>query len=114
MVRKRWQSKCTGVANSPLCEGCSKFDSNWWGSYSWSGPSGFISDIQNPTISNINSAQFGMYKVNVLLMSFKCRDTASITIKSISTVSNSSNSPICEGGSIVLNATGGLTLISMG
>ncbi|MBK9733834.1 MAG: hypothetical protein IPO92_02220 [Saprospiraceae bacterium] len=111
---KRW---CAGdgranaviVANSPLCEGSSlNLTATGGVAYSWSGPSGFISDIQNPTISNINSAQFGMYKVNVV-NEFKCRDTASITIKSISTVSASSNSPICEGVSIVLNATGGLT-----
>jgi gliding motility-associated-like protein len=56
--------------NSPICEG-SALNLSASGvagaSYSWTGPNGFTSSIQNPVVSNVNGAQAGNYAVTVSL-----------------------------------------------
>lgn len=48
--------------------------------YKWSGPNGFQSSIQNPTISNISNTQSGTYNVTVSDRSL-CTEVKIITIK---------------------------------
>jgi hypothetical protein len=54
--------------NSPLCvNGTLQLVSTnhfGLGNYSWSGPNGFSSTIQNPTISNVNGTNSGYYHLN--------------------------------------------------
>jgi gliding motility-associated-like protein len=79
-------------------------------SYNWSGPSGFVSFSQNPTITNAQPSSSGQYTVIVTSAS-SCTNTATanlnITAAPVPTVS--SNSPICLNNSLNLNASGGLT-----
>lgn len=65
-------------------------------SYTWSGPNNFLSNFQNPTISNISSAGAGTYLVNV---NNGCSASESITISINPTpiVTPVSNGPICQG-----------------
>lgn len=52
--------------NSPICVGETLFLTASGGtSYEWDGPSGFISGVQNPTISNVDPADAGWYTVTV-------------------------------------------------
>lgn len=81
-------------------------------SWSWSGPNGFSSTAQNPTISNITSAGAGIYSI---IASNTCgaasaANTASVSINSVPTgvTASASPNPICEGATLTLsgNATG--------
>lgn len=49
-------------SNSPTCIGGNlNLTANGGTNYSWSGPNGFTSNIQNPTITNVNSTNSGQY-----------------------------------------------------
>ncbi|WP_435357828.1 LamG-like jellyroll fold domain-containing protein [Emticicia sp. SJ17W-69] len=53
--------------------------------YSWTGPNGFTSNLQNPTISNISTAASGIYSLSIV--SANCSATATSTINVKSTAS---------------------------
>lgn len=60
----------TASVNSIVCEGATiNFTASITGTatptYSWSGPNGFTSNIQNPSITNANSAHVGTYILTV-------------------------------------------------
>ena len=61
----------TITTNSPLCEGDTLNLST--GSvppsvgYSWTGPNGFISNIQNPTLNNVLIAEAGLYNLEIIV-----------------------------------------------
>ncbi len=66
-------------SNGPICEGSTlnlQAQSTTAGvSYSWSGPNGFTSNVQNPVINNAQSADSGMYTVVVSIAN--CSSTSS-------------------------------------
>ena len=54
----------TVSSNSPVCAGNTLDLTSAGGTvYKWSGPNGFISNNQNPSISNVNTEMAGLYKV---------------------------------------------------
>src|SRR5690606_26489411 len=56
----------TATSNSPQCEGSTlNLFADGGTSYSWTGPDGFLSTEQNPTISNVTTAAIGTYTVTV-------------------------------------------------
>lgn len=56
----------TASSNSPLCEsGVITLNASGGTSYSWSGPQGFVSLLQNPFIYNATQANSGTYSVTV-------------------------------------------------
>jgi gliding motility-associated-like protein len=76
-------------------------------SYSWTGPDGFTSILQNPTVSaSATLAMAGSYTLTVTNAN-GCTNTAATTVKvnalPVATASNSG--PVCEGNA--LNLTGG-------
>jgi gliding motility-associated-like protein len=105
----------TAGSNSPICSGQTlNLTSTPAGgnSYSWTGPNGFSSNVQNPTIPNATPADSGTYIVTVTTGG--CTSTAS-TVVSISATPNvtaSSNSPICPGTTLNLTSTAGGTTYS--
>ncbi len=87
----------TGSINLGLTGGSTPF------SFAWTGPSGYSSTSQN-----INNLPPGSYKV-VVTANGGCKDSATVTItqpSSAVSVSASSNSPICAGNILQLNASG--------
>lgn len=87
----------TGSINLGLIGGTTPF------SFSWSGPSGYASNSQN-----INNLAPGSYKV-VVTANGGCKDSTTVTLtqpSSAVSVSASSNSPICAGNTLQLNASG--------
>ncbi|MCS7073705.1 MAG: hypothetical protein NZ108_04475, partial [Bacteroidia bacterium] len=103
-------------SNAPVCEGSTiqlAASSNLGVSYSWTGPNGFISNQQNPTIPNSTPANGGVY--SVLAIQGNC----SSAVSSINVVvTNGISDPvvhdttICQNSSatlIVLNAVQGAT-----
>ncbi|RCW30222.1 PKD domain-containing protein, partial [Marinilabilia salmonicolor] len=76
-------------------------------SYSWSGPDGFTSTDQNPTVTNVAVANAGIYNVTIT-DSNGCfvTGTTTVVINENPTIDDiSSNSPVCEGGTLNLSVT---------
>ncbi|MDF1696924.1 MAG: Ig-like domain-containing protein [Saprospiraceae bacterium] len=99
----------TPVANNngPVCEGdqlllTTEFVAG--ASYSWVGPNGFSSSIQNPTIINITSSDAGDYCVVITMNG--CESEAGCTSVEVNptpaTPTASYNGPICEGEDFIL------------
>ncbi len=100
-------SNPTAVAssNSPVCEGDALILSalpNGMVSYSWTGPNGFTSSIQNPTVtSSANSTHQGTYTLTITDAN-GCTDTknTAVTINALPTQYNvTGGGSYCSGGS---------------
>ncbi|MBL0308654.1 MAG: T9SS type A sorting domain-containing protein [Bacteroidetes bacterium] len=95
-------------SNSPVCEGDSLhlMAANIVGAtFDWTGPNTFTNE-QNPNVANVSSADDGLYTVIATIGS--CSSTpATITVviePSPVLVSPSSNSPLCSGATLTLDA----------
>lgn len=94
-------------SNSPVCVGSTlnlSTNTATSGSYVWTGPNSFNSSLQNPSISNVTSANGGTYNLSVVENGCSS-SVASISVNVISppvTPSFTTNSPVCEGGTITL------------
>ncbi|MFN8353208.1 MAG: SdrD B-like domain-containing protein [Spirosomataceae bacterium] len=77
-------------------------------SYSWAGPNGFISGVPNPLITNANVLFGGAYTVTVMAPNSCTASTSTnITVYEKGAIGVTSNSPLCIGSNLLLNATGG-------
>lgn len=103
-------------SNSPICQGTSLNLTSTSAdaiSYSWSGPNGFTSTSQNPTIAAATPAAAGTYTVTVTTAG-GCSGTAQLTVNVSSSLNISVNPTapsICPGASIQLTANGGQTYV---
>jgi hypothetical protein len=93
-------------SNAPVCNGD---DLNLFASavnnatYSWTGPAGFISDTQNPGISNTNGSNSGTYYMSIIIDGCESdKAELSVTINVVD-VNISGNINICEGDDLVLS-----------
>lgn len=95
-------------SNSPVCNGqtlsFTGASDQPSATYSWSGPNGFTSASLSPSISNASTSASGTYILTALYNG--CTSTASITVavNSPPVISASSNSPLCQGQTLVLTA----------
>ncbi len=101
-------------SNGPLCIGDTLrlFGNSTSSSvnYSWTGPNGFTSTLQNPIIPNTSSVNAGNYILAATLTTgcATVTDTEVVNINAIpSTPAASSNSPVCVGAAINLSAVSG-------
>ncbi len=92
------------TANSPLCIGSnitlSAVSTTPGVSYSWSGPAGFNSTLQNPVINSATAAMAGTYQVQALLngcASAPASTTISIVAGPSVNIYPSPNDSICDG-----------------
>lgn len=77
-------------------------------SYTWTGPDGFTSSVQNPIISNFSAAKAGIYTVTGL--SGTCSTKANVTITlNTCPVSATTLINICAGQTTTFTASGGDT-----
>jgi gliding motility-associated-like protein len=93
--------------NSPMCE---RNDLSFItttvqnANYFWSGPNGFTSNLQNPTINNVTYADSGDYQLYIVVDG--CLSPVATSIGAIwptpPTPTVTSNSPICEGQTLYL------------
>jgi hypothetical protein len=97
-------------SNSPVCEGTvlSLSATHIAGAtYSWTGPNGFASSEQNPSINNAVIVNGGTYSVTATVNG--CTSTAGdveVTVNAIPPAPDAgSNSPVCEGSVLNLTAT---------
>ncbi|MES2374116.1 MAG: gliding motility-associated C-terminal domain-containing protein, partial [Bacteroidota bacterium] len=98
-----------GAVSSSICPGGTiSLTSSGGSSYSWTGPDGFSSTQQNPSIPTITTAAGGTYTVTVIGAN-ACTATASTTV-TVNTLPNIVASPatttIVMGGSVTLTASG--------
>ena len=100
-------------SNSPLCAGDTLFltanDPIKTLIYSWTGPNGFTSDLQNPYIPNVQLSDSGVYSLTIKYLN--CPSSASEIIKIyppvvLTNVTESQEMPY--GGYVQLNAAGAL------
>lgn len=102
----------TPTANSPLCTGQTlnlSIGSITGASWSWSGPNSFTSTTQNPSISNIQLGGAGVYTVNASVPGCAGSGTGTVSVVVNQTPAApipGSNSPLCEGSTLNLNANG--------
>ncbi|HYV92054.1 MAG TPA: T9SS type A sorting domain-containing protein [Chitinophagales bacterium] len=96
--------------NSPVCaEGTVNLNSSGGTSYYWTGPNGFTSILQNPTISNVTTAANGSYIVTVTNSSgCSAMATISVIVNAKPTAAASSN-PGCTGSALNLSSSGGVS-----
>ncbi|KAF0199534.1 MAG: hypothetical protein FD170_3914, partial [Bacteroidetes bacterium] len=95
----------TAGSNSPVCEGGTlNLTSGGGTSYSWTGPNGFTSTDQNPSISNITAAGNGVYTVVVTQAGCTSTATTNVIVYTSPTVTAGSNSPVCTGETLSLAA----------
>src|SRR5687767_1018595 len=104
-------------ANTPICAGSTlNLASNASGgtgtlAYAWSGPNGFSSALQNPSIVNITPAGTGSYSLTVTDDN-DCTAEVSInvTVNDLPVITVTPSAPtICNGSSVVLTASGAST-----
>ena len=78
--------------------------------YTWAGPNGFTSSLQNPSITNSTPSMAGVYTVAVTVDGIcKVTATTNVIINCLANPLANSNSPICVGNTLSLSASGGNT-----
>jgi gliding motility-associated-like protein len=105
-------SAIAGTASNtgPYCVGATvQLNGTGGGTYAWTGPNGFTSSIQNPTITAATMAAAGVY--NLTATNAGCVSTASTTVvmNALPTVNAGTAQTICSGASVTLAATGATT-----
>lgn len=106
--------RATATSNSPICSGnvlelsASSTGGTGTVSYNWTGPNGFASTLQNPSIASPTAASGGVYTVTV--SDPTCSTTASTTV-TIATqpdlaISGAPSLTLCSGQSAVLSVAG--------
>ena len=100
----------TAGNDGPKCAGSLlNFTSSAGSSFVWSGPNGFNSTQQNPSIGNTTSAATGTYSVTVTVNGCSGTATTSATIYALppATANNSTTGVQCAGETIDLTSSGG-------
>lgn len=102
---------CTATANNngPICSGTNLNLTagavTGATSYSWSGPGGYTSSLQNPTIGAAPATAAGTYTVTVTTPSATCTATTTVVVNQTPAApAVSNNGPVCSGAT--LNLTG--------
>lgn len=93
--------------NGPLCTGSNLvLTGTGGGTYAWSGPGGFTSAVQNPTITGATPAATGIYTLTTVVAGCTGSTTTNVTITT-PTASAANTGPYCAGATIQLNAPAG-------
>ena len=97
------------TSNSPICEGSTlnlTVNTISGATYSWTGPNGFTSNVQNPSIPNATTAASGTYSVIATVAGCASLPGTTVAIvNAIPVATATSNSPICAGSTLNLSAT---------
>jgi gliding motility-associated-like protein len=93
-------------SNSPVCLNNSiNLTSNAASTYTWTGPNGFFSNAQNPTIPNAQTVNSGTY-ILMITAATGCTAVTNVTVAVLTpTVAGSNTGPYCAGAVVSLSAT---------
>jgi hypothetical protein len=74
--------------------------------YTWTGPNGFTSSLQNPTISHVTAAATGTYIVTATVNGCSTAASTAVTVNTPPPAPATANGgPICAGGTLALTAS---------
>jgi pimeloyl-ACP methyl ester carboxylesterase len=73
--------------------------------FSWTGPNGFASTLQNPTIPQATAAASGIYTVTLHAGSCNLTATTTVTVSRPAAPAASNNGPVCSGTDLQLSAS---------
>lgn len=76
--------------------------------FSWSGPAGFTSTLQNPVITTASTVNSGTYLCTITKIATGCTSvagTVNVLVKPTPTASITGNSPVCEGFTLTMTAS---------
>ncbi|MBW6483437.1 MAG: PKD domain-containing protein [Vicingaceae bacterium] len=91
----------TASNTGPYCAGTTiQLNTPGVGTYSWTGPNGFTSTVQNPTIPNATIAMSGVYTVTVNSGGCIATATTTVTVNPAPTVNPITNITVCNGGNV--------------
>jgi uncharacterized repeat protein (TIGR03803 family) len=100
----------TAGNNGPICAGQTlqlTASTVAGATYAWTGPNGFTSSLQNPTIVNATAAASGTYSVTATVSG--CTSVPGTTTATVNAIPSaptaSNNGPICAGQTLQLTAT---------
>ncbi len=102
------------TSNSPVCAGNDlQLNCNAGTVFSWSGPGGFTSNVQNPVRTNVAVTHSGTYSVTARNGANGCPTTASVNVVVNPTptpvnIVPATPAPICAGSPVGLSASGGM------
>ncbi|MFZ5553087.1 MAG: T9SS type A sorting domain-containing protein, partial [Bacteroidota bacterium] len=97
----------TAGSNSPVCTGNPiNLTANTvaGATYSWTGPNGFTSSAEDPTIASSTTAMAGTYTVTITVGSCSSTNSTNVTVNTSPTATAGSNSPVCAGTTLNLTA----------
>ena len=98
----------TITSNTPCLNGTLNLSGGGGINYSWFGPGGFASGVQNPSIPNVTLGTAGMYTLTVTSGTCTSSSTAIISINPLPVPVALSNAPVCEGQAINFTGSGGI------
>jgi hypothetical protein len=101
----------TSATNTgPYCAGATmSLNAPAASSYTWSGPGGFNSSLQNPNAPGATVGMTGTYTVIVSVSSCTAMATTNVVVNALPVPNIVSNSPVCAGQAINLTGSGGTT-----
>ncbi|HTA61522.1 MAG TPA: gliding motility-associated C-terminal domain-containing protein, partial [Bacteroidia bacterium] len=105
----------TPNANSAICVGQTiNLTANNTGSaiYTWSGPNGFSSSAQNPTIANATISNTGTYTLTISLGGCAVSNTINVVVDAMPTIANAGPDAISYNSSLVMS--GNVPLVGTG
>jgi gliding motility-associated-like protein len=111
-----YQATIQATSNSPICfNSALNFSANiGGGTYSWTGPNGFTSNQQNPTIANAQPNAAGIYALSAVLPGSCIASATTAVVVNSTAVTASNNSPLCSNQNLQLTANGVGTFVWAG
>jgi gliding motility-associated-like protein len=100
--------------NGPLCEGqqllLTVTNPTAGATYNWTGPGGFTSTLQDPSISNVTTANAGTYSMTITVGGTTSAPVTTTVVINTNPVANAGvDQSVCAGVSATLTASGGPT-----
>lgn len=111
-----YQATIQATSNSPVCFNTAlNFSANVSGGvYNWTGPNGFSSNQQNPTINNVQPNAAGVYALNAVLPGSCIASSTTAVVVNSTAVTAANNGPLCSGVTLQLTANGAGTFVWAG
>jgi hypothetical protein len=104
-------------SNTPVCAGNNILLSipyYSYASYNWAGPNGFTSNSNTPIISSSSEINTGQYSVTMTVPGCGSAEyIGKVVVNRLPVLSLSSNTPVCQGDAIYLNATSPTPLFTL-
>ncbi|MEI8137462.1 MAG: hypothetical protein WCH21_09090, partial [Bacteroidota bacterium] len=95
------------VSNTPCVGATLNLNGSGGAVYSWIGPNGFISAVQNPSIANVTLPANGNYTLIATVGTCTATIVKAITINALPIPVAGNNAPICETKNLNLTGNGG-------